>query len=41
MKVHIIANPAAGGGKGETKAESLRRELERRSVPASLRFMLC
>ncbi len=41
MKVHIIANPAAGGGKGKTKAESLRRELERRSVPASLTFTKC
>lgn len=38
MKVHIIANPAAGGGKGATLAETLHRELERRSVPVQLSF---
>lgn len=38
MKVHIIANPAAGGGKGATLAEALHRELEARSVPVQLTF---
>jgi len=38
MKVHIIANPAAGGGKGTTLAEGLRRELESRSISVRLDF---
>ncbi len=38
MKVHIIANPAAGGGKGATLAERLFRNLESRSIPARLTF---
>ncbi len=38
MKVHIIANPAAGGGKGATLAERLQRELQRRAVPVQLDF---
>lgn len=38
MKVHIIANPAAGGGKGATLAETLHRELESREVPVQLTF---
>jgi len=38
MKVYIIANPAAGGGKGATLAERLRCELESRSVSVHLDF---
>lgn len=38
MKVHIIANPAAGGGKGKVLAEALHRELAARSVPVQLTF---
>jgi len=38
MKVHIIANPAAGGGKGARLAESLRRELDARTISTTLSF---
>jgi diacylglycerol kinase family enzyme len=38
MKVHIIANPAAGGGKGIRRAEVLRRALDARGVPVTLTY---
>jgi len=38
VKVHIIANPAAGGGKGAKLAENLHRALEARKVPVRLTF---
>ncbi len=36
MNIHIIVNPAAGGGKGAARAEALRRELEAREIPVTL-----
>jgi diacylglycerol kinase family enzyme len=42
MKVHIIANPAAGGGKGALRAKALHEELARRAgVNSTLTFTKC